>query len=361
MLFSFSALSYQKKSLLIELICLFILCVVIPFSLGSEIWPEDYSFTLSLIFLNTLQLPATILFYRWLLPFTFGRKRYARFFLLLPFYLIVYEINARLASITVIHMPFIPDGYRSKLASAHPENFSVYYINQSLGYTCLVLLSAGLVYMIRQTYRNQYRVYTLENEKLKLELGQLKSQLQPHFFFNTLNNLYALSTQGSPKTAVMIVHLSEIMRYVLYDSQQDKVSLDKEVHFIRSYIELEKIRHNRPDCIDFALQGNTDHIQIAPLLFLPFIENAFKHSLANDMIENQVRMILAVDEAELSFQVSNPLPHNSMITHNAPSGGIGLRNVKKRLELLYPGTHQLHIDKSDGNFTVFLNLRFSNT
>lgn len=349
-------LSYQQKSNLTEISVLFILSVLIPFFNGSQIWPGNYANTLSLILLTCLQLPSIILFYRGLLPFTIGRKRYGLFALLFPVYLVVYEINARVTSITGIHLNFLPKEYRHNLEKVHPENFSVNYIHQTFEFTFLVLLSVTLLYLVKHAYKKQQQVYLLENDRLRLELNNLKSQLQPHFFFNTLNNLYALSEQQSPKTSLMIADLSDIMRYVLYESEQEKVALTKEVNFIKSYIALEKIRHTDTGIIDFFVQGEIGNREIEPLLFLPIIENAFKHCLAKDTPGKYVRMVLSVDDDELIFQVSNPF---IMGEPAVTTGGIGLKNIKKRLGLLYGGHYQLDIDQEDGVFTVILTLRFT--
>jgi sensor histidine kinase YesM len=352
------ALSYKQQSLLTELSVLFLLSVLIPFFNGSQIWPGNYGYTFSLVLLTCFLLPSIILFYRWLLPFTIGRKRYGLFVLLFPVYLLIYEINVRLGSVTGMHLSFLPEGYRNNLASGHPQDFSIHYINQTFEFTFLVLLSVTLLYLVKHSYKKQQQLYLLENDKLTLELKSLKSQLQPHFFFNTLNNLYALSTQGSPKTSLMISDLSDIMRYVLYESEQEKVSLYKEVNFIKSYIALEKIRHTDEGIIVFFVQGDINRHEIEPLLFLPMIENAFKHCLAKDIAGKYVKMVLSVDDDELIFQVSNPyIKSQPAIT----AGGIGLKNIKKRLDLVYPGCYQLDIDEQDAVFTVILTIQFSHS
>lgn len=337
---------------------MFILSVVVPFFNGSQIWPGDYATIFSLVLLTCIMLPVIILFYRWLLPITIGRKRYGLFVLLLPVYFVFYEINARLASIIGINLTILPEKYRNNLSKAHPENFSVAYIHQTLEYTLLVLLAVTSIYMVRRAYKNQLQFYLLRNEKLRLELNQLKSQLQPHFFFNTLNNLYALSTQGSPQTSAMIVNLSNIMRYVLYECEHERVPLAKEVNFIKNYIELERRRHNHA-IIESDLQGTPDNIEIEPLLFLTVIENAFKHSLATDIPVKYIKMVMSVDEEELIFQISNSCLENHSSRTLPETGGIGLKNLEKRLELLYPDRYQLDVDRQDGIFTVFLNIRFS--
>jgi two-component system LytT family sensor kinase len=353
--FSFSRLDYKKQALIAEVLGLFILGVVIPFSNGMQLWSK-YTYVFSLVFATLLTFPAIILFYRWYVPITMGKKRFGTFFIFFPLYLIVYEANVRLASLLIIHLPFIPAGYRNNLAMAHPENFSVNYFNQNFGYTCLILFAAGSLCLVKNEFRNNHRLYTLENDKLMLELNQLKSQLQPHFFFNTLNNLYALSTQNSPKTSSMIANLSAIMRYVLYDSSKEKVPLKNEIDFLNSYISLERIRHDNPGIIDFDVQGDIDSLQIEPLLFLPLVENCFKHALAKDIPNKYVKMALVVDDEQLIFQTTNPVSKKA--SNPATVGGIGLTNLAKRMELLYPGAHQLDIEQDKETFTVILIIRF---
>jgi sensor histidine kinase YesM len=352
--FSFSKLNYKQQSFIAEATGLFALGVIIPFSNGLQTWSK-YSYIFSLILATCLTFPSILLFYRFYLPLTFGKKRYITFWLFFPLYIIIYELNVRLSSLFIIHMPFIPQGYRDNLASAHPENFSINYFNQNFGYTFLMLFSAASLYLVKNEFENRYRLYKLENEKLYLELNQLKSQLQPHFFFNTLNNLYVLSTQNSTKTSSMIADLSAIMRYILYDSLKEKVSLKNEIEFLHSYIALERIRHDDPGIIDFDIQGDIDHVQIEPLLFLPLVENSFKHALGKDIPGKYVKIVLSVDDDQLIFQTTNPFLKNDSKLQGV--GGIGLSNIAKRMDLLYPGSYQLEIEKDEETFTAILIVR----
>jgi two-component system LytT family sensor kinase len=164
--------------------------------------------------------------------------------------------------------------------------------------------------------------------------------------------MYALSIQNSPATPQMIKDLSSIMRYVLYESNQDQVKLEKEVDFIRSYIQLEGFRHSHSNLIEFSTQGDISQLAIAPLLFMPLIENTFKHMLHQDVAEKWIKLVLSVDEKELIFQTSNPLVLPT--TTVSKDGGIGLKNVRKRLELLYPDKHELAIFEEDDSFVVTL-------
>jgi two-component system LytT family sensor kinase len=355
MSFSFSLLSYKQKSLVAEVVFLFVIGVVSPFAVGLQTW-SWISFTFSYVFLTVLGLPVIMLFYRVYLPYTVGKNRYALAGVLFPVYILLYELSTRLAFVVVIAMPFVPLGYRNGLAYAKPLNFTRVFFNEDFGYTIMVLLSVTSLYVLKLLFKNRHNLFVLENEKLKMELNHLKAQVQPHFFFNTLNNMYALSVVGSPKTPAMIADLSGIMRYVLYNAEQDKVPLRQEVDFIRSYIELENLRHSGKESIEFSVQGNISNVFIEPLIFLPLIENTFKHSLQKDLLDKWVKLILTVDEEELIFQTSNPKNAGDAVAD--PGGGIGLKNVKKRLELLYPGRHQLNIYEEGNIFTVTLAIKF---
>lgn len=352
MWFTFSTLNYRQKGLVAELAFLLVIGILSPFAVGLQIFSE-LSFTLSLIVVNLLQLPVIIFFYRFYLPHTIGRRRYTLALILLPAYLLLYELGSRLSSIIVVHLPMIPQRYQDNLMSAHPEDLTRGYFNQSLGYTCLILLAATSLYVVKLLFKNQENLNTVETEKLKLELNQLKTQIQPHFFFNTLNNMYSLSVQSSPETAKMINDLSSIMRYVIYDSSQEKVKLEQEVRFIESYIRLENLRHTQANLIEFKVQGAIGKIMIEPLLFMPLIENTFKHALHRDTDNKFVTLILSVDENELIFQTSNKTVLKDKDSHKA-YGGIGLNNVRKRLELLYSGRHELAIYEEADNFIVTL-------
>ncbi len=354
--FSFSKLDYKHKSLIAEVSYLFVIGILSPFCVGLQTWSQDkIPNSLGYVVINILQLPVIVLFYRLYLPHTVGKKRFVFFALLLPLYIFIYGLSERLGIGAVIAMPFIFEPYRQNISGAHPWDFTQGYFNTDIGYTFLILLAATSLYVIKLLFKNQHKLYTLENERLKLELSQLKSQVQPHFFFNTINNMYSLSIQKSPKTPLMINDLSGIMRYVLYDTRNEKVSLQYEVNFIRSYISLENLRYDQADIVDFAVQGDISLIEIEPLLFLPLVENTFKHALHKDIPDKWVRLVLAVYDEELVFQTSNPQsPADNVIDRSR--SGIGLMNVRKRLDLLYPGRHKLVIYDEQDIFTVNLTI-----
>jgi LytS/YehU family sensor histidine kinase len=193
----------------------------------------------------------------------------------------------------------------------------------------------------------------LEKQNLKSELALLKYQINPHFLFNTLNNVDSLIHESSEKASLALNKLSEIMRYMIYDSEKEKVFLTEEIKYIESYISLQKLRISDENKISFNISGNIGGIQIAPMLFITFIENAFKHSSLKK-IGNNIIIKFDVLENQLMFYCSNSLSFPPV--ENDETKGIGLELIKKRLELIYPKAYDLKIDQSEQNFTVNLKI-----
>ncbi|RAJ83596.1 histidine kinase [Chitinophaga dinghuensis] len=189
----------------------------------------------------------------------------------------------------------------------------------------------------------------LENLQLKTEMAFLKSQINPHFFFNTLNSIYILAYQQSVKTADAVMRLSDIMQYMLYESNQEKVPLMKEVDYIRQLIALQELRMTKPLMLQLNVTSEVEDRMMSPLILIPFVENIFKHAVLDDPADPVV-MQLEVLENSLSFYCRNRM--NPGWKDN--TGGIGLINVKRRLELLYPKRHQLDIQQDDTHFVVKL-------
>ncbi len=191
----------------------------------------------------------------------------------------------------------------------------------------------------------------LETEKKDMELQFLKSQLNPHFLFNSLNNIYSLAYQKSDKTADAVLKLSEIMRYMIYESNDGWVSLSKEIEYLQSYIELQKLRFKDGAAVDFTLSGEIDGQMIVPLILISFVENAFKHGVANDP-NDPIKINIIANKKILHFSITNK-KHN----HNKDEmGGVGLSNVERRLQLLYPGRYKLNIVNSTSHYTSELML-----
>lgn len=206
--------------------------------------------------------------------------------------------------------------------------------------------------IITQVYDRWESYQQLKNEHAKAELALLKSKVDPHFFFNTLNNLYGLTVEKSEKAPDVILKLSEIMRYVIYDSSDERVPLSKEVEYLEKYIELFKIRFHQKVDISFSRNIENGNELIAPLILSIFVENAFKHG-AENLIENAfINIKLKAENGILNFLVEN----NFKRKEDNSKSGIGLSNLKKRLKLIYPHKHQLVLQKHERLFTANLKI-----
>lgn len=196
----------------------------------------------------------------------------------------------------------------------------------------------------------------LERRNLQSELSFLKSQINPHFLFNTLNSIYALSLKRSENAPNIVLRLSEMMRYMLYECNEKKVPLSREIQYIQNYLELERVRYGKKARIEFDFMiENADQYQIAPLLFIPFLENSFKHGLSHHIDgTGSVEILLQVDNNILDFTIQNS--KTDLKAERYFQGGIGLKNVNRRLELLYPNKYKLDTTDSEDVYIVNLTL-----
>jgi two-component system sensor histidine kinase AlgZ len=196
----------------------------------------------------------------------------------------------------------------------------------------------------------------LETEKLNAELKFLKAQVNPHFLFNTLNNLYYLSTIKSDTAPLVISKLSEVMRYMIYDSNHEKIELTKEIEYMQHYIGLERLRLREGVPLEFEVAGRTD-ILISPLILITFLENAFKHGVSNGNNQCWIKARLEVSETRLVYTIANSKVKT--VSYQPDGEGIGLKNVKRRLDLSYPGKHSLDIDDREDSYSVNLTIQRS--
>ncbi|MEI6888304.1 MAG: sensor histidine kinase [Bacteroidales bacterium] len=201
-------------------------------------------------------------------------------------------------------------------------------------------------------YENQKLQADFINQKQISELALLRSQVNPHFFFNTLNNIYSLVYQKSDDAPEAVMKLSSIMRYMLYDATTDKVLLEKEIEYLKSFIELEKLRLRNKDFVSLEIKGSAEGLNIAPMLLIPFVENAFKHA-SRTVPAPGIIVSLDVKPDMVSFEVKNFIRKNQLAPKDQ-QGGIGLNNIRRRLELLYPQKYSLDINSGEDMFTVKL-------
>ena len=219
----------------------------------------------------------------------------------------------------------------------------------------LATFSTTILTVVRDWFRQQRIQLDLERRNLQSELSFLRSQINPHFLFNTLNSLYALSLQKSDLAPEMILRLSDIMRYMLYECNEKLVSLQREIDYIHNYLELERMRFGRKARLDFEWEADREDYFLAPLLFVPFLENSVKHGLSHQLDdEGFIEVELFIEQGELEFIVRNSKP--SRKPQPQGPGGIGLKNIKRRLELLYPGQYSLEFSEHPELYIVHFQL-----
>ena len=240
----------------------------------------------------------------------------------------------------------------------------------SLGYLLMAGLRGGItvagfvaaIKLVKIWYLKEQAFRQIEKEKFQAELQLLKSQIHPHFLFNTLNNLYALTLRKSEQSPAVVLKLSQLLSYMLYDCNASEVSLEKEITFMKNYIGLEQLRYGSRLEVSMNFHGDLQGKQIAPLLLIPFLENAFKHGTSEQLEQAWIFLDLAVDDNVLTFKLVNSRDAdagtvNAKAVGTTSVGGIGLQNVRKRLELLYPNRYGLQIQPEEETFLVDLALR----
>ncbi len=242
----------------------------------------------------------------------------------------------------------------------NPNQQHFFLNNQYLIFIELLFVGiASMIFtLITNIFKHQQEKRELQEQNLTSELKFLKSQIDPHFFFNTLNSLYALTLKKSESAPNTVLKLSEIMRYMLYECNGKTVSLDKEVQYVKNYLDLEKIRYGNELDIQVDIKGDTQGKSIMPLIFSPFIENSFKHGINTSVEDAYINIQMNINSDKLHFEIENS---KGPITKNKStlSGGIGLNNVKRRLKLEYPNEHSLNITDTDNKYKIELDIKLN--
>ncbi|TDS14391.1 histidine kinase [Maribacter caenipelagi] len=220
-------------------------------------------------------------------------------------------------------------------------------------------VSLGIPYVISailrmyvEWKRNETLRLSVEKENIKSELQFLKAQLNPHFLFNTLNTIYALSVKKSPDTSEAIVDLSELMRYMIYEADKDLVPLNKEIDYIKSYIQLQRLRLSDSENVSLKITGEDRGRAVPPLLFISFIENAFKYG-TDYKGKTYVKITLTITDVSVYLNVKNKI---GVFREPTKNSGIGLENIRNQLKLIYPGLHDLEVDNDGKNYEVSLTI-----
>jgi len=239
--------------------------------------------------------------------------------------------------------------------SGNPRPPSRFFINLLLIAIAYVIATLVEIFLFAQ--RKEEEIIINKNEALQTELKLLKSQINPHFLFNALNNIYALSAIDSGRTQRSISYLSDMLRYVLYECDQEIVPLYKEIDYIENYIKLFSLKSSKTYPITTSFSIENQNVQIVPMLLIPFLENALKHSNIEKITGTFIRLKINANENSIDFEIENSIPDTPLITDAV--GGIGIDNVKKRLAILYPNRHELVINETAQTFKVNLKLQLN--
>lgn len=293
---------------------------------------------------------ATYLTLYWLLPNYLLKQRYLQFFIYLVIILFVAGFALRLSSVYIEHPLFWPE-------SDYGSIWEILKIIKGATGIYPVVAIAALIKLLKVWYKDQQKAQNMAKEKLEAELKFLKAQIHPHFLFNTLNNLYALTLKKSNAAPEVVLKLSELLNYMLYECNAPRVPLKKEIELVQNYIDLEKMRYDQRLEVKLDLSGEISGLEIAPMLILPFVENSFKHGVSSEIDKAHIGIEISVNQNELFFQVENSKEATEQVDSANYKEGIGLKNVKRRLELLYQGKYELKILDSIETYLTVLRLK----
>lgn len=241
-----------------------------------------------------------------------------------------------------------------------PEKFRVGDGFRGMIFITLVLAVSTSLRITEQWYGDEKKIKEIQNQKLTAELALLRSQINPHFFFNTLNTIYSLASRKSDLTTEAILKLSSLMRYVIYHSEKQFVTLNEEVDYVRNYLDLQKLRFKNNVDIRLRISGILDDKVIEPMLILPFIENAFKHGIDYSRA-SVIDISFEASSDQFVMHIENPIVSDSSEKKGEKNTGIGLSNTIKRLQMLYPDSHKLEIKRENNTYILNLLIRLHST
>jgi hypothetical protein len=327
---------------------------------------QNIVFWLVLALIFTIVNPSDLKFYEELLMEVINVSFYALMvyinkFYIFPHYLRRNNFSIHLLTLLLVALILTPIKgvflYHSS-GSDYAKSFFTHNSNQLMILISTFLVGAGssIYFVVSDWLGSQKIKQELKNETLQSELKYLKSQINPHFLFNTLNSLYALTLKKSDLAPEIVLRLSEMMRYMLYECNEKQVLLEKEVNYLVNYLELEKLRHGSKMKVTLNIEGEPRHKMIAPLMFIPFIENSFKHGISQHTQESYVNINMKIESDNLSLIIENSKAPTMPGSNLKKSGGIGLVNVKRRLELLYPGQYELDVLDYPNSYIIKLKI-----
>jgi len=295
-----------------------------------------------------------------MVPFVMA-STYLTIYLILPYYLkkqhfvlSLFLFVGALLLICTLQRMFLR--YINNLEIRIGEMYDLSFLSLFLETNFMVGIAMAIK-LIKIWFEQQKEKFEIEKRNLQSELNLLKAQIHPHFLFNTMNNLYALSLGQSAKTSEGIAKVSDLLRVVLYDCNDVYIDFEKEINLIRNYIDLQKLRFDNRLSLSFNIEGEPATIKVAPMLYITFIENCFKHGSSNDPDNSWINIGFRITDHQISFTAENSKPMLIAEHSSNRSKGIGLENVKKRLEILYKNNYTLELSESDRSFKVELLLK----
>ncbi|SHI46104.1 sensor histidine kinase [Aquimarina spongiae] len=289
------------------------------------------------------------MYYLW--PKFISRKKYATYFII---FIPLLVLNSWLVLLLRYYLVF---PYLLELTNP-PKDF--FALPRILGLARSILLWFGpptAIKILQDHFTNKINIERLEKEKKISELNFLKSQMNPHFLFNTLNNLYSLSLKSSKKTPQALLQLSNLLSYTLYDASEDQISLEKEIQHLNDYIELEKLRFGDRLNLQLEMEGDFSKVMITPLIIIPLAENAFKHCALNERGIVDISFKIAVTQNQLQINTVNPVANVPKEDHK---NGIGVQNLSKRLQIIYPQKHTFKLEEKAQKFYTELCIDLNN-
>lgn len=338
----------NKSAVIVNLIFwLLILTLLTVGILNSSAQPTWFEIAVEIGLYGIINVSLFYINYLILIPNVIQRKQSLWLYVLLIIGLICGTVVIKLG-IAVLYPEIILEHTYRKNKTITTYNV---YMLQALFMSGFFIVISSLLKFTTDWFVNERIQRNLQSEKKDMELQFLKSQLNPHFLFNSLNNIYSLAYQKSEKTADAILKLSEIMRYMIYESNDSWVNLSKEIDYLKSFVELQKLRFKDGAAVQININGEIDGQKIIPLILIAFVENSFKHGVANDPTD-PIKINLTANKKILHFSVTN----KKNTGHKDAMGGVGLNNVERRLQLLYPDRYKLNIVNSASHYTTELML-----
>src|SRR5438477_10326596 len=322
-----------KPSYRIEVFYWVLLILINPLVNSLILFLKDPGIWWVLLIVNLGIFPVYMLYARLTGPMLLFRRRYA-FFILLSFFFFLVLLTFLFALYSLIlKFPL----------SAAEQSYFTYNVNTIARESLWLIVNMALaiaIFFIRKALDEKEMLQSVQRDNTFFKLRYLRAQLNPHFLFNTLNSIYSLSLQKSDKAPEVVVKLADIMRYLIYECNEEKISLDKEIEFIKNYIEIEKIRYKAD--VRFSVEGETEGIMIEPFLFMSFIENGFKHAMDNSFEEPFIYITLKTGNGQVVLNVINS-SNIDLETQAKRINGKGLTTSKSLLELLYMNSYSLNI------------------